>query len=69
MIEPTFLPGQVVYLKHDPDYLPRMLIAYTVSQTSIRYNLISGTVDTWHYGIEITTEQIKKPEVGLGKKN
>lgn len=60
-MRPKYTIGETVYLKTDPDQLPRMCTGYTVRAHSVEYNLVSGTVSSWHYGIEISREISNRP--------
>lgn len=59
IIENKFELGQCVYLKTDPEQRERMVIQIAVggNNDNIRYCIISGTADTWHYDIELTVEK------------
>lgn len=48
--------GQTVYLKTDPDQLPRIVTRFQVTPMGVFYGLCSGTNDTWHYEMEISDE-------------
>jgi hypothetical protein len=63
VIENKFELGQMVYLKSDPEQRERIVTQITVGgNMSIRYGLNCGTMETWHYDIELSTEkdQIKQ---------
>jgi hypothetical protein len=49
--------GQVVYLKTDTDQRPRMVIAMLISSGAVQPQLASGTEQSWHFPIEISTER------------
>lgn len=52
-----------VRLVHDPEKLPRMVVQVSFGGTGIRYNLVAGTSDSWHYEAELETigEPTKSP--------
>ena len=70
MLRRKFKITQTVYLKTDPESLPRMITRYTVSAKDITYELSYNGGATWHYDFEIT-DNIKEPKhiIGLGKGN
>jgi hypothetical protein len=65
--ETTYLPtghliefniGQTVYIKTDPDQLPRIITAITLRPTnSVTYCLSFSTNESWHYAMEIDSEK------------
>lgn len=56
-IKTKFDIGSSVVLKHDRDRILRTITGVSVRQNkTVSYNLISGTVDSWHYDFEIETE-------------
>lgn len=57
LIDEKFEMGELVYLKTDPDQLPRLVTGYTIRPNSIIYYISSGEMETSHYDIEITVEQ------------
>ena len=58
VIHNAFSLGQSVFLKTDPEQKERMVIQIGIGgNSSIRYCLISGTQETWHYEIEIAAEK------------
>ena len=57
-INPKFNIGQVVYLKTDPEQLPRIVISILIGADSlIQYRLMCGTEESLHYAIEIDAEK------------
>lgn len=46
-----------VYLTTDPDQLIRVVTGICIRENSITYEITSGTVSTWHYEFEITTNK------------
>lgn len=59
IIENKFEIGVMVFLKTDPEQKERMVVQIAIGggNNSIRYCLSSGTVETWHYDIEMTEER------------
>ena len=55
-IDNKFDIGQIVYLKTDPEQLPRMCTGIKIGRDSILYQLCCGVLDSMHYDIEITLE-------------
>ena len=54
--------GKIVYLKTDPDQLPRIVTAHTLRACgSVVYTLGCGVEETPHYEIEISED--KNPAV------
>lgn len=45
----------IVYLKTDPEQLPRIVTRFVVSKHSVIYELNCGTVCSAHYGFEISS--------------
>lgn len=60
-LKPKYIHEEIVYLKTDPELLPRMVTAYKVSKFDITYELICGTSVSYHYDYEIakSKEEIK----------
>lgn len=61
-MRPKFKIGEVLYLKTDPDKFERVCTGYTVRAHCVEYNLVCGTVSSWHYGIEISRSLNNKPQ-------
>lgn len=57
LLKRKFKIGQAVYLKTDPEIMPRICIAYCVRFNSITYELALGTNSSWHYEVEITEQE------------
>lgn len=49
--------GQIVYLKIDPEQLPRMVTGWIVRPQHIVYYLTCGAYETEHFDIEISPEK------------
>ena len=45
--------GDRVRLVHDPAKEDRLVVQVSFGGTGVRYNLMCGTQDTWHYEREI----------------
>lgn len=56
VLEVAFNIEDVVYLKSDPDRLPRIVIRYTVSKYSTIYELSLADRVSTHYDFEITND-------------
>ncbi len=56
-IENEYSIGDIVYLKTDSEQLERMVFAIEVSSTGLLYRLSCGIGNTYHYGIEMSTEK------------
>lgn len=53
----------IVYLKHDTDFIERMITSMKIMpQTSIMYELSAGASASWHFEFEIskTPDLVKK---------
>ena len=49
---------QIVFLKTDPDKQPRMVVGISLRPNqSVTYCLALGASESWHYGIEIDSEE------------
>jgi hypothetical protein len=44
---------QFVYLRHDPEQFPRMIVDYCIDKSGIQYLLRCGTEETYHYENEL----------------
>ncbi len=53
----VFKIEDIVYLKTDTEILPRMIVKYEVSKTSIMYNLACGSNNSWHFDFEFTKDK------------
>lgn len=47
----------VVFLKHDPDQLKRMIVEISVSKMGYQYCLLCGTEESWHYEFELAEKK------------
>lgn len=56
ILNPQFNIEEVVYLKHDPDRLPRIVTRYIVSKCSLIYEIAMGERVSTHYDFEITND-------------
>lgn len=66
-MKPEHKPEEIVYLKTDPENLPRICTGYKVTQKDITYELSCGTNVSWHYGFEIKKGDIDKKTPGFGR--
>lgn len=57
-IKNSFEIGQIVYLKHDIEQLPRMITGIKINTYDITYEVISGIEVSNHYDIELSKEKI-----------
>lgn len=58
IINNQFEIGQVVYLRSDEDQRARIVVQIAIMPgASLRYCLNCGTVETWHYEIEVSAEK------------
>ncbi len=60
----------IVYLKTDPDQLPRQIVKYEVSKTGKVYALGFAGSNSWHFDFEFTKEKptsSNKPGFGNNK--
>lgn len=58
VIENKFEIGDFVYLRSDPEQRQRLVVQIAVGGSgNIRYCVSLGTVETWHYDMEMTTEK------------
>lgn len=59
----SFEEGEVVYLKTDPEQLPRIVFGYNIISGVIRYGLVMGSTEASYYlDVEISREE---NELGL----
>ncbi len=54
LIDNKFDIGQVVYLRTDVDQVPRIVVKFEVTSSTVLYILASGEKETTHYDIEIS---------------
>lgn len=52
-IKPRFKIGELVSLRHDPDGYKRQVISYTVSESSVAYNVQCGMEISSHSHFEL----------------
>lgn len=53
-----FKIGQTVYLKADMEQRPRMVTGISLRPNNmVSYAIVEGSVETWHYNIEISAER------------
>ena len=57
VIENKYNIGETVYLVTDEDQKPRIVTGINVTVTGIRYNLVNGVTDTYHYELEMSAEK------------
>lgn len=64
-IDNKFEIGEMVLLKTDIEKRDRLIcgISVMLHEKVIRYNLVSGTTDMWHYEMELEKKngQVNKP--------
>lgn len=48
---------EIVYLKTDPEQLPRMVTCIELRKNSVSYQLSCGTQVSYHYDFEISKEK------------
>lgn len=53
-IEEVFSEKDMVFVKHDQEQLPRMIIGVEISNDSVVYNCMSGTELSNHYAYELS---------------
>ena len=58
LIENSFNIGEIVYLRHDIEQLPRMIVGININKYNILYELISGTVVSNHLDFEMSIEKV-----------
>ena len=49
--------GQEVYIKHDPEQVPRMITRVTFSSNDYVYEVSSGVGSSSHYEIELSEDK------------
>lgn len=57
-VENNFSIEDIVYLKHDPEQLPRMIIEIRIRKYDILYEVQSGTNISSHHDFELSTSKI-----------
>lgn len=55
-VELKFDIGEIVYLTTDEDQKKRLVISVWLKESGIVYELQCGTLNSWHYGFEITKD-------------
>lgn len=53
-IDLEFEPGQTIYLKTDEDQKKRIVLAVSLRQTGLLYEVGCGPTSSWHYGFEMS---------------
>lgn len=56
-IKAKFLIQEIVFLKTDPEQLPRMVTGIVIRQDTLLYCLGSGANESSHYEFEISKEK------------
>ena len=49
--------SDIVYLKTDPDQMPRIIKEILISHESKQYKLGCAEDDSWHYSFEFTNQK------------
>lgn len=49
--------GDTVYLKTDPEQIPRLIYCFIVYRTETLYKVACGVMTSEHYDFELTTEK------------
>ena len=57
LLETKYELGQIVYLKTDTEQQKRMVKQICFAAKGMEYNLVCGTVSTWHSDFEITDKE------------
>lgn len=57
-INNNFNIEDIVYLKHDVEQKPRMIINIIIDKYCVMYELISGTDYSKHYSFELSKDKI-----------
>jgi len=57
VVDNKFDVGQTVFLKTDPDQLQRLVYSVQVLKDTIMYQIVCGTLSSWHSDFEISTEK------------
>ncbi len=52
-----FSIGDIVYLKTDQQQEERIVVGICLRPTGVSYCLMCGLTESWHYGMELTTEK------------
>lgn len=56
VIENKYDIGEIVYLKTDPEQLPRFVFGFSVFRREVLYKLACGINVSEHYEFELSTE-------------
>jgi hypothetical protein len=56
-IKNSFEIGEILYLKHDIEQLPRMVTGIKINPYDITYEVISGIEVSNHYDFELSKEK------------
>ena len=59
--------GDVVYLRTDPDQLPRMVTSISIYPSGVTYNLSHCVANSDHYEMEITSEPNQSVKLGISE--
>ena len=57
LLNNIFEIGDLVYLKSDKEQNQRIVTAIQLNGNGLLYRVVCGTVETWHYGFEISFEK------------
>lgn len=52
-----FVWGDTVFLKTDPDQLPRMIVGVVVKKSHVMYEVVKGETTSYHYDYEMAREK------------
>lgn len=67
LFESEFDIGDLIYLKHDPEQIQRMIVAITFDQYGEVYSIASGQEISQHSPMEISKEQNELMIMGVFK--
>ena len=56
-INNEFKIEEMVYLKTDPEQLPRIITGIIVRKNALSYYVSSGIIESVHYNFELSTEK------------
>ena len=62
-IDNKFEIGDILYLRTDPNQLPRMVVAFSVDHRDTMYEVACGVENSKHYSFELSVE--KNAEVSV----
>lgn len=57
VINNKFNIGDTVFLKTDPDQLPRLVISIEATANEISYQLMCGATNSYHFAFEISPQK------------